>query len=122
MQSRRAMLSALPALALSTLVIVAGCKEEVPSGRIKPAKVEIKVGETAHVELELPTMYDAVQREIWKVEPAELGEVYFDHAATQRRTATIRGKTAGEGKLVVHGFYRDAQKPYRIAEVPFTVK
>jgi hypothetical protein len=121
MQSRRTHLWALTALLASSLLFSFGCKEEAPSGGILPAKVETKVGETTHLELTVRSRYEAVQREMWKVEPEELGDVYFDQAAVKRRTATFRAKTAGTGKIVVYGFLADP-KPYRLAEVPVTVE
>lgn len=121
MQSRRTHLWALTALLASSLLFSVGCKEEAPSGGILPAKVETKAGETVHLQLVLRSRYEAVQREMWKVEPESLGEVYYDQASLKRRTATFRAKTTGTGKIVVHGFLTDT-KPYRIAEVPVTVE
>jgi hypothetical protein len=122
MQSRRTILWALTALLASSLPLAAGCKNEAPIGKIKPTKVEVKVDEVAHLELLLSTNFEGVYREIWKVEPPELGEVYFNQAELKRREATFHSKVAGKGKIVVFGFYGDAKKPYRLASVPLTVE
>lgn len=98
-----------------------GCKEEPPEGAITPAKVETKVGETVHLELTVRSRHEAVQREMWKVEPESLGEVYYDQASAKRRSATFRAKSQGSGKIVVHGFLTEP-KPHWIAEVPVTVE
>ncbi len=122
MQSRRTVFWALIALLVSTLGLLTGCKNDVPTGRITPKQVTLKVDEIAHIELLMAPKFDGVQREMWKIEPKELGEVYFDQAAPRRRKATVRGKSAGKGKVVVHGFFGGAPKPYRIADVPLTVE
>lgn len=122
MQSRRTVLWALTALLASSISLSTGCRHEVPIGKIKPDKVEIKVDEVAHLELLLSTNFEGVYREMWKVEPAELGEVYFNQAELKRREASFQGKIAGKGKLVVYGFYGDAKKPYRLASIPVTVE
>ncbi len=121
MHSRRTAVLALAALMMSYAAWTTGCKNDVPTGRIKPKTVEVKVDETAHVQLLVRRKFEGVNREIWKVEPADLGEVYYNQAERKRRKASFRAKKPGKGKIVVHGFYGDAEKPYRIAEVPVTV-
>lgn len=121
MQSRRTALGALAAFLITAVAMATACKPDAPTGRIKPETVEIKVGETAHVELLLASKYEGVSREMWKVEPASLGEVYYNQAEVKRRKASFRADEAGKGKLVVHGFFGDTKKPYRIAEVPVVV-
>jgi hypothetical protein len=117
MRTRRAVLLMLSALLVSSL----GCKGEAPTGTIKPAKVQAKVGDTVSLTLVVPSKFDGVQREMWKVEPESLGEVYFDQASANRRDATFRAKAVGTGKIVVHGFLSEPA-PHRIAEVAVTVE
>lgn len=99
---------------------VLGCEERAPQGRVEPEKVETKVGQTVSLELTFRPKHEGVQREIWKVEPAELGEIYYDQATARHRSAVFRAKQAGTGKITVQGFLTDP-KPHRVAEVPVTV-
>ena len=122
MQSRRTTLRTLTALLLSSVALLTGCQQPTPNGRINPETVTVKVGETEHLELMLSTKYEGVSREIWKVEPANLGEIYYNKAEAKHRKASFRADEAGKGKIIVHGFYGDEKKPYRIAEVPVTVE
>ncbi len=121
MRTRRAVLLMLSALLVSSLPLSLGCKGEVPTGTIKPDKVQAKVGDTVSLTLVVPSKFDGVQREIWKVEPESLGEVYFDQAAANRREATFRAKAVGTGKIVVHGFLSEPA-PHRIAEAAVIVE
>lgn len=122
MQSRRTVVWALGVLLAASLPLSMGCQNEVPTGKIEPETVTVKVDEPAHLELLLSSKYEGVNREMWKVEPEDLGKVFFNQAEAKRRKATFQGKKAGAGKVVVFGFFGDAKKPYRIAEVPVTVE
>ncbi|HNS95584.1 MAG TPA: hypothetical protein PLJ27_05155 [Polyangiaceae bacterium] len=119
------MLSRRAQLLLCTLlssVLILGCQNDTPTGQITPGKVQAKVGDTVALSLSVPKKFDRLQREIWKVEPANLGEVYFDQASLTRREATFRAKEAGTGTIVVQGFLTDPKQLHHVAQIPVTVE
>ncbi|MCL2823978.1 MAG: hypothetical protein FWD57_08305 [Polyangiaceae bacterium] len=119
MRSIRTTAIILATLLTSVVPITTGC-DESPSGVIQPEKLEVKIGKTASLEVFVRPKYDHLAREVWKVDPPSLGELYFDEASAMRRTATFRGKTAGTGKIFVTGFVGNPP-PIKIAEIPVTV-
>lgn len=111
----------LPLLTIATVASASsGCRDQAPPGRVEPASIETKVGQTVPLELFMRPAHENMQREIWKVEPASLGEVYYDQATAKHRSAMFRAKQSGTGKITVQGFSKDA-KPQPITQVPVTV-
>ena len=127
MRSNRALQTALAGVVMLAVVLGAAC-ETKPEGLImqdtagsNPGDpVKTKVGATVPVKLFVRAKFEGLQHEVWKVEPASLGEIYYDQASATRREATFRAKEAGKGKLVVHGFF-GPPPPHKVAEVDVEV-
>lgn len=122
MPIRRTMLTAAAAILLASISMGAGCDQSTPKAKIKPEAVKVKVGEAAHLTLVVPDRYTGLHRELWTVEPATLGELYYNQAEPRHREATFKSKTAGTGKIKVVGFYGDQTAPYSLDEIAVTVE
>jgi len=119
-RSARVLLWVLAGIGATILPLSLACNTS-PTGQIEPSPVLVKVGNTVNVELSFRPKFEAVQHEVWKVEPEDLGEIYYDRATASRRQATFRGKKPGTGKIVVDGFF-GPPPIHRVAEVPVTVE
>ena len=97
------------------------CDHTELEGTISPSPVELSIGETITLTLEVPSELEEIHREMWRVEPESLGTIECASSGEKCRKAIFTATSLGTGTIEVGGFYKQTN-PQFIAETEVVIR
>ncbi len=101
------------------------CDHSDPEGKIIPSPIEMSVGDTAFLHINVPDKYNDMHSEQWQIIPDSLGILIYDVACTceqlKARDAMFIAVRKGTGIIEVWGIFKQTNYQF-VAEAEVTVQ